>query len=565
MAFAFLPAGHAAPENAGLLLTGFAYDDMLEPSEGFIAVKLNDKWGFIDNTGKLRINAVYPAVCNFRGGLAAVMDENGLWGFIDTRGNRVCEARYQNPFLKGLQPGAFDPGWGFKEGLCAATENESGRSGYIDEAFNLVISGDYDYMTSFSEGCAAVGKTSSKGQILFGYIDLHGNRISEPVFYSLNAFSGGVCVVSTEKGMGVINQSGSFVVRDEWERIYNKAGVLSMKKTTPDGVVCAVADSSGRQFTDPKWQDIGECSEGLIPVKTDGKWGYIKGSGKVVIDPAFDEAGLFASGYAYAKQDGKSKFIGRAGNTSGYAEFVHSPAFSGQTAVIKDGEGVRILYLDGQRSEKFSQASSVKDGLSVVKNGAKYALFYDGISKRENPLYRGASDWAAAELGLAEEYGLLAPLGYSPDYSGLITREEFCELAVEFYTLLGGEFDPVIVNPFKDTNSIAVIRAFGAGIIMGRTESSFDPDASVTREDICVMLSRLCDALDFRLAAKAGVTFTDEAEISPWASGAVRLMSSAGVVSGYSAGTFRPSGYATVEQVAIMLLRLSAADGSLGS
>ena len=52
------------------------------------------------------------------------------------------------------------------------------------------------------------------------------------------------------------------------------------------------------QLISPQYEDAGMFSEGLAPVKKDGKWGYIDASNKLVIGFEYDVANLFSEGYA---------------------------------------------------------------------------------------------------------------------------------------------------------------------------------------------------------------------------------------------------------------------------
>ena len=50
-------------------------------SEGLAMVALNEKWGFVDKSGKVVVPLKYDWVGDFSEGLAAVT-LNGKWGFI---------------------------------------------------------------------------------------------------------------------------------------------------------------------------------------------------------------------------------------------------------------------------------------------------------------------------------------------------------------------------------------------------------------------------------------------------------------------------------------------------
>ena len=80
------------------------YDDVnLFEKDSITGVKVGDKWGFINRTGKVLIPFQFDKADNFYEGLAAVK-KDGLWGFIDLKGNWVIKPKYDkiiSPFEKG--------------------------------------------------------------------------------------------------------------------------------------------------------------------------------------------------------------------------------------------------------------------------------------------------------------------------------------------------------------------------------------------------------------------------------------------------------------------------------
>ena len=93
------------------------YDDASSFREGLAAVKINNKYGFIDKTGTVVIPAKYEAVWSFSEGLAAVYIA-GKWGYIDKTGTVVIPAKYDD--------------WSFfKNGKAKVKLN--GREFYIDK------------------------------------------------------------------------------------------------------------------------------------------------------------------------------------------------------------------------------------------------------------------------------------------------------------------------------------------------------------------------------------------------------------------------------------------------
>lgn len=72
------------------IITPFIYenDRYLYFQEGLLSVKLNDKYGFIDENGKEVIKPIYDYAYGFDAGLAKVK-KDGEWFYIDKTGKRV--------------------------------------------------------------------------------------------------------------------------------------------------------------------------------------------------------------------------------------------------------------------------------------------------------------------------------------------------------------------------------------------------------------------------------------------------------------------------------------------
>ena len=103
----------------------------------------------------------------------------------------------------------------------------------------------------------------------------------------------------------------------------------------------------------------------------------------------------------------------------------------------------------------------------------------------------------------------------------------------------------------------AVTWAAKKGIVEGRGNGIFDPNGTVTREEMCTILDRYLKAydLDAKLAKKPA-TITDLETVSAWAVEAVEDCVAFGVIIGYPDGTFGPKITASRAHVAAILHRL---------
>ena len=68
-----------------------------DPKRNRFPVIINNKWGFIDKTGKIVIRPKYDYVEHFHENIALVANNKGF-GFIDLSGNEIIPCKYQKPY-----------------------------------------------------------------------------------------------------------------------------------------------------------------------------------------------------------------------------------------------------------------------------------------------------------------------------------------------------------------------------------------------------------------------------------------------------------------------------------
>lgn len=88
-------------------------------------------------------------------------------------------------------------------------------------------------------------------------------------------------------------------------------------------------------------------------------------------------------------------------------------------------------------------------------------------------------------------------------------------------------------------------------IVTGYTDQTFRPEKSVTREEFAVMLVR---ALELEGRGNP-LVFSDNGKISSWAKSEVGIAVGAGIITGYSDGTFRPQDQINRAEVTAMAVR----------
>ncbi len=172
------------------------------------------------------------------------------------------------------------------------------------------------------------------------------------------------------------------------------------------------------------------------------------------------------------------------------------------------------------------------------------------------------SDWAVNDYINANQVGLVPISVASQNLQKNITREEFCELAVNLYQRITGE-DLVtpVGSPFIDTNNTAVNQAYLYGIVSGTSETTFSPAEPVTRQEAAKMLVSALTAAEQPVSLQNGKDdpaikkFEDYNQISDWARSYVSTMVSHNLMNGTSETSFSPLGNTTREQAVAVVSR----------
>ena len=117
-------------------------------------------------------------------------------------------------------------------------------------------------------------------------------------------------------------------------------------------------------------------------------------------------------------------------------------------------------------------------------------------------------------------------------------------------------------NPFKDVASgawyhDAVIWGYTNGIVKGVSADEFDPNSSVSREQLAAFLYRYAEFTGKSVSAKDDLSsFADAGNVSAWALDSVKWAVAEGLIQGTGTG-LEPKGSATRAQFATMLMRYS--------
>ena len=142
--------------------------------------------------------------------------------------------------------------------------------------------------------------------------------------------------------------------------------------------------------------------------------------------------------------------------------------------------------------------------------------------------------------------------------TAVVTRAQFVTMLAG---LQGADVSAYTSGRFTDVPANAwyapyVNWAAANNIVSGTSATTFDPNATISRQDMAVMLYNYTQQYGVQLGQTAVTAFTDESSIAAYALPAVQALHSAGVFSGMPDGSFRPYATATREQACVVLCEL---------
>lgn len=241
--------GYGLIDSGGNELVRPQYDMIGIPADGMVPFMPNEfkkecRYGYLNYAGEVVTAPIFRCAKKFSEGLAAVQSGK-LWGYITPSASFQIEPQFggrkkRHPEDLGIDPGYFVQGlapvWSgercvfidktgrviitgefekvsdFSEGRASFLQG--GKVGFIDGQGTVVTEPKFSYAQSFSEGLAAVEVPDNKG--LIGFVDFEGNWVINPRFSRAGRFRAGLCRVATENSIEYINKQGDVIWRGEY-------------------------------------------------------------------------------------------------------------------------------------------------------------------------------------------------------------------------------------------------------------------------------------------------------------------------------------------------------------
>lgn len=417
------------------------YDEVVRAGKGIVRVKLDNKYGYFDYSGKKLTDMKYDDAGIFgEDGIAMVnlggqlnkrgRISGGKYGYVDMSGNEVVRVKYTKaePFSEGLAAVSEDgANWGFIDGsgkyvLSPTFENagsffsgcasfaEMGRYGYIDRSGNKIVPERYDYTMDFRNGMGRV-----KSVWRWGFIKPDGNPATRVEFEEASDFDErGMAKVKRGGKSGYIDKNGAEIIPIKYDIIYPFAGD-GTAKVRVNGLF-GVVDLKGREIVQPKYQDIEPFRDGYAKITLNDRYGFVNRNGKEVVKPEYDDAGYIENGMVNVNIAGKWGYVDTTGmeivpimyDAVGKTDcMLRTPVKSGRKWGYVDSIGMNSVYA------KFDTIGSFVNGMAVAKYTGKWGFVNDKGETVIGFKYDIAEDFhdGYAKVKLSGRYGYIDPSG----------------------------------------------------------------------------------------------------------------------------------------------------------
>ncbi len=231
------------------------------------------------------------------------------------------------------------------------------------------------------------------------------------------------------------------------------------------------------------------------------------------------------------------------------------------TATYKDTEGneksasVKVTVKKASTTTGGNDGTTSGGGPSIIAPGHTGAVTTPNTNTNYKPDFQDLDsvEWARTAInGLAMRGMISGRDQYTFDPNANITRAEYCQILMGAINALNAKGE----STFADVPSTAwyynaVSVASQLGIVSGYGDGNFGPNDLITRQDMALMTYKTAQIMNKSLEpVNAEITFEDSHEISDYAFEAVMTLQKAGIINGMTDTTFEPHSNATRAQSA---------------
>ena len=320
----------------GIIIKQCTYKDASDASCKYLAMQLNDKWGFIDVEGKDVTQYKYEVIYNYND-TTFVAKYEGYFGVSDYMQNVIIPFKYDEIYYKWdkkcpvtiVKSGEFYGLYNSKNKQVLECEygllfpNSNGlitlrkqtqsykevRKALVEaETGKIVIPFDYLDMGDFSEGLVSAENLEEK----WGYLDKNGKTVIPFIYEEAGNFSEGLAAVYQFSGYmntilgrvrtskcGYINKEGQVIIPFQFKEVFgidvcefhDGLAVQGVSSNNRFALVFGYIDKKGNWVIKPKFDEAQKFEKGIAQVVINEQYGYINTKCEQIIPCKYDKYG----------------------------------------------------------------------------------------------------------------------------------------------------------------------------------------------------------------------------------------------------------------------------------
>jgi hypothetical protein len=253
-------------------------------------------------------------------------------------------------------------------------------------------------------------------------------------------------------------------------------------------------------------------------------------------------------------------------NTTVYARFGVDLKLTASRSGTASGAGYYVpgttVTLTAESADSFAGWYDLYGSLISTEASFQYSVSKGTtlVAMFQGDRFYDVSGWYQAEVLEAADRGLIkGTTDISFDPTGQLTRGQVVTILAR---LDGADTTDAAPCPFTDVAQSsyyaeAVNWAYEAGIVKGISETSFDPEGNITRQDFITMVVRYLETVRGLTLEEAATGFTDGDTVSSYALSSVQKAAALGLVNGYEDGSIQPQKQITRSEGVVVLVRLA--------
>ena len=352
-------AGWRLFSRTGTRISKGVYDELLPQSGNRIRFRSNGFWGILDFDGSVMVQPKYDTILPFEN-KRAIVKKLGLWGVIDHHNQWIIFPYEEN--LRKLNSSLFVSKKGYHIKFFDADGNTL-RS--ITTDFHLL-----------GEHVIIKGESGK-----LGIMDYDGSLLTSIAFDEIEVIEGGnLFLVRINSAMGVINKADQTIIPLN-ERLEDVIGcsenLIAIKLDGKFGFV----DMKGQLIIANRYDDIQLFSEGLAPYKLNDRWGFLNSSEQLVIQPVFDEVLPFRNGITAVRDGDLWTLINQAGVKIESFKYTYIERLASGKYLMKSADGTGLNDENGQQIllPVYEKLVDIGSGRAIIRKNGKWGVInYDG-------------------------------------------------------------------------------------------------------------------------------------------------------------------------------------------